>query len=335
MLKHVKLRRALSEALGDLDPGDALPPIRTLMRRYGVSLATVNRALSELESEGRVVRRRGSGVYPVAPGRSSDDSVGIVVPGLESPYYQRILIGAARGVVEFGRSLTVYQDLRGDCRELAARGVPRDLLIVPRARDAYDVEFIGLIQKLLLVGIRLMVLENPVPGVNAAFAGMDNRGAFAKLAEMIRTDRRKDVLIYAKTESLSGAERTQGVLSVFDQSSVNYSVVNVKPDSNPNDLKRVGLEKSWDAVVICDPNVCVSLATTIHDESRGWDRKPLIAGIVEEGDRFPFPGGVTLEKPSFQLGTTAVRRLLSERKTRDGAPTVTYLPIAVIGPGSD
>jgi GntR family transcriptional regulator len=56
---YLDLRAALDA--GEWRPGDLLPPERQLAARYGCSLITVRRALSELTHEGRLERRRGHG----------------------------------------------------------------------------------------------------------------------------------------------------------------------------------------------------------------------------------------------------------------------------------
>jgi GntR family transcriptional regulator len=48
-------------------PGDRLPPERELAQRYGCSLITVRRALSELAREQRIERTRGRGTFVLHP----------------------------------------------------------------------------------------------------------------------------------------------------------------------------------------------------------------------------------------------------------------------------
>ena len=60
------------DLLGTLDagawrPGDQLPPERELAARYGCSLITVRRALTELAREGRLERARGRGTFVRRP----------------------------------------------------------------------------------------------------------------------------------------------------------------------------------------------------------------------------------------------------------------------------
>ena len=48
---------------GQLAPGDRLPSVRDLAKTLLVSLITVRRAYSDLESDGLIVRRQGQGTF--------------------------------------------------------------------------------------------------------------------------------------------------------------------------------------------------------------------------------------------------------------------------------
>jgi GntR family transcriptional regulator len=62
---YLDLTSALDD--GEWTPGDRLPPERELAERYGCSLITVRRALSELVREGRIERTRGRGTFVLHP----------------------------------------------------------------------------------------------------------------------------------------------------------------------------------------------------------------------------------------------------------------------------
>jgi GntR family transcriptional regulator len=66
---HHQVYLDLTSALdaGEWKPGDRLPPERELAERYGCSLITVRRALSELAREQRIERTRGRGTYVLHP----------------------------------------------------------------------------------------------------------------------------------------------------------------------------------------------------------------------------------------------------------------------------
>ncbi len=62
---YLDLRLALDS--GEWLPGDRLPPERELAERYGCSLITVRRALTELTREHRLERTRGRGTFVIRP----------------------------------------------------------------------------------------------------------------------------------------------------------------------------------------------------------------------------------------------------------------------------
>jgi len=75
-------------ASGRLSPGEEVPPIRVLAQQLLVNPNTVARAYLELERDGVVVKRHGSGTYvrtmaPLSPARKAQDpfSTGRCVAG--------------------------------------------------------------------------------------------------------------------------------------------------------------------------------------------------------------------------------------------------------------
>jgi DNA-binding LacI/PurR family transcriptional regulator len=61
--KRPALRAALSRLALRLGPNAQLPTVRELAARHRVSLATLDRALAQLEQQGRIIRRPGSGIF--------------------------------------------------------------------------------------------------------------------------------------------------------------------------------------------------------------------------------------------------------------------------------
>ena len=65
--KHAQLRGALAELAGDLGPDAAIPSERELMSTYGLSRATVRRAIEALISDGLLQRVHGKGTFVARP----------------------------------------------------------------------------------------------------------------------------------------------------------------------------------------------------------------------------------------------------------------------------
>lgn len=62
-VKYHSIRDQIRNLLDDLEPGDTLPPERTLAARFGVSRMTLRRAVEELIADGRLIRRQGAGTF--------------------------------------------------------------------------------------------------------------------------------------------------------------------------------------------------------------------------------------------------------------------------------
>ena len=64
MLKYEVIKKYLFDELTRSESVRRLPTVRELMRKFNVSMATVNRALQELEHENVIIRKPGSGIVP-------------------------------------------------------------------------------------------------------------------------------------------------------------------------------------------------------------------------------------------------------------------------------
>lgn len=77
---YAQLRRAL--LTGEYAPGDKLPSENELVEEFGASRPTVSRALGQLEVDGLVERRAGSGTFVRIQNRQEGFVFGLLIPGL-------------------------------------------------------------------------------------------------------------------------------------------------------------------------------------------------------------------------------------------------------------
>jgi len=84
---------------GELRPGERLPSVRALARRFGLHHNTVSAAYRRLEQEGWVEVRRGSGVYVRERSSSAPEARALGLVSLEK---------AVAGLVAFARSVGVH-----------------------------------------------------------------------------------------------------------------------------------------------------------------------------------------------------------------------------------
>ena len=94
--KHAVIAQHLREAitLRTYKSGDRLPSESQLVRKFGVSRPTVGRALRDLQAEGLIERRAGSGSYVRSnPNQAAARSLGLLVPGLANTEIFQIICG--------------------------------------------------------------------------------------------------------------------------------------------------------------------------------------------------------------------------------------------------
>src|SRR5687767_11270107 len=83
--KHRQLFEEIGLAIkkGAFVPGQRLPTEAELMQQYGVSRTTITRTLRDLENDGVIWRRRGSGTYVKEVQRVATDQFGMMLHGIE------------------------------------------------------------------------------------------------------------------------------------------------------------------------------------------------------------------------------------------------------------
>ena len=89
---YARLRNALANR--EFAPGDKLPSENELVEQFGASRPTVSRALAQLESEGLVERKAGSGTFVQAEKSVENFVLGLLIPGLGvTEIFERICRG--------------------------------------------------------------------------------------------------------------------------------------------------------------------------------------------------------------------------------------------------
>lgn len=102
--KHLRLRYALQERLGGLAAGEALPTIAALQAEFSLAQGTVVRVLRELQHDGLVEGRHGSGYYATGQTRLCNVAIYFSVDVLhpETGAFPRLLLkGLERAAGEF------------------------------------------------------------------------------------------------------------------------------------------------------------------------------------------------------------------------------------------
>ncbi len=130
LYRRVK-ERMFKELVRPLLPdGGEMPSKKELAERYGVNVGTLDKALQELEHEGYIEKRVGSGTYVLPRGAHGEGDVGIYTrcPCVTANWKSRLFYDRLNSMLQeelgaAGRGLRHYADMRID----SARGAPPSL----------------------------------------------------------------------------------------------------------------------------------------------------------------------------------------------------------------
>src|ERR1044072_5201853 len=134
--KHERIRQTLIEAIasGQYEPGHRLPSESELVKTFGASRPTVDRALRDLQLSGVIERRAGSGSYVRADAAARGYVFGLLIPELgRTEIFEPICRGMAeaqhgshhallRGS-SLGDAANVEEQVSQACRQLVAKKV--------------------------------------------------------------------------------------------------------------------------------------------------------------------------------------------------------------------
>jgi DNA-binding LacI/PurR family transcriptional regulator len=186
---RVELRRTI--AMGEAKAGDRLPSETDLGDRFGVSRLTVQRALKELQIEGLVERRAGSGTYVLPRKEFSGHLFGLLIPGLgETEIFEPICQGMAKAGRNGGHALLWGHTTHGidedkaalahqSCEDYIARRVSGVFFAPLEGIANKDAVNLSITEKLTKAGIAVVLLDRCIyawPNRSTFdLVGIDNR----------------------------------------------------------------------------------------------------------------------------------------------------------------
>jgi len=207
--KHLAISRELGAEIiaGKYHPAHRLPSEMQLVQRFGVSRPTVGRALRDLQEQGLIERRAGSGTYissgkdPVRHSRSALPQLGTIVPSLRhTEIFESIcgeLASLARvhdyglcwgaGASPVGEARTTVDEAEGLCTRFIEGGV-RGVFFVPFEHQA-DREAANrrITERLRQAGIAVVLLDRDLGAFPKRseydLIGIDNFAGGYQLAE--------------------------------------------------------------------------------------------------------------------------------------------------------
>jgi DNA-binding LacI/PurR family transcriptional regulator len=328
--KHERVRQTIADAIasGQYEPGQRLPSESELVKTFGASRPTVNRALRELQLAGLIDRRAGSGSYVRPDAATRGYAFGLLIPELgRTEIFEPICRGMAEAqhgshhvllwASSFGDEANLEQQASQACRQLVAKKVSgvffAPLELTPQ-KDTINRSIAEVLDK---AGIPVVLLDRdlvPYPERSRYdLVGIDNRRAgYVITSHLLRCGCRR-VIFLGRTGSAPTVDaRIAGYREALAEAGTNIEAQVYRIE--PEDQAQVkGILDSWrpDGVVCANDFTAAKLLKTLSDLGVSVPEQIRMAGIddVKYASLLSVPL-TTIHQPCADVGAMAVSTML-------------------------
>ena len=328
--KHERVRQSLAEGIasGRYEPGQRLPSESELVKTFGASRPTVNRALRELQLAGIIERRAGSGSYVRVDPAARGYTFGLLIPELgRTEIFEPICRGMAQAqhngphVLLWGSSLGDSADVEHQasqaCRQLVGKKVSgvffAPLELTPQ-KDAINHKIATVFDK---AEIPLVLLDRdlvPYPARSRYdLVGIDNRRAgYTITAHLLRCGCRRVMFVGRPGSAPTVDARIAGYREALGEASGNLRSSVCRIDPQDKEQVKSALAKSRpDGIVCANDFTAAHLMKTLTELGVNVPGKVRLAGIddVKYASLLSVPL-TTLHQPCADMGAIAVSTML-------------------------
>ena len=315
-------------ASGEYEPGQRLPSESELVKTFGASRPTVNRALRELQLTGVIERRAGSGSYVRIDISARGYTFGLLIPELgRTEIFEPICRGMTDAqhngphALLWGSSLSdsanMEQQASLACRQLVAKNVSgvffAPLELTPQ-KDAINRKIAAVFDK---AGIPIVLLDRdllPYPGRSRYdLVGIDSRRAgYTITAHLLRCGCRRVMFLGRPGSAPTVDARIAGYSDALKQAAQagEPNVCRINPEDR--DQVKAALAKTRpDGIVCANDFTAAHLLKTLTDLGVNVPAKVRLAGIddVKYASLLSVPL-TTIHQPCADIGAIAVGTML-------------------------
>jgi DNA-binding LacI/PurR family transcriptional regulator len=336
--KHKQVYQALSREIqsGRLKRGDRLPSEAELVRTFGASRITVGRAVRDLQAQGLVERRAGSGTYVATRSAPGALSFGVLLPDLgEVDIIEHVCQGMMASPLARNHAL-IWGSLGSDggskeerawqlCRQYIERrvsGVFFAPLEYTAARDDINQRIAQALDDARIPIVLLDRTVTPYPRRgHHDLVGIDNRRAgFIITEHVLRLGSQRVAFVAQPNAAATVDAREAGyreALYAF-QAPVDRALIHRLDPADSAAVRQVMESARPDAIVCANDRTAGRLMQTLIKLKYAVPKDVRLVGIddVEFAALLPVPL-TTLRQPSRQIGDAALSAML-ERVARQG-----------------
>lgn len=326
--KHDRIRQTVIEAIaaGVYAPGQRLPSEAELVKTFGASRPTVNRALRDLQLSGVIDRRAGSGSYVRADAAARGYVFGLLIPELgRTEIFEPICRGMADAqdnshhALLWGSSLAdaanVEEQASNACRQLVAKkvsGVFFAPLELTREKDAINRRIADVLDK---AGIPLVLLDRdlvPYPDRSRYdLVGIDNRRAgYTITAHLLKSGCRKLVFLGRPRSAPTVDARISGYREAMNDANFEPSIHRIDPE-DAAEVKRILGKIRPDGFICANDFTAAQLLKTLNTLGVSIPDEVRMAGVddVKYASLLSVPL-TTIHQPCADIGAVAMAAML-------------------------
>jgi GntR family transcriptional regulator of arabinose operon len=321
----LELRRSIDA--GEYRPGERMPSEADFGPRFGVSRLTIQRVLKELQIEGLIERKAGSGTY-VKVRTAEGNLFGLLVAGLgETEIFDPICQGIARAGTRGGHALLwgdptlgvagLERQALNVCLDYISRGIS-GVFFAPiegiEGKDRLNQEIIGLLDKAKIPVILLDRCIYAYPRRSRYdVVGIDNRRAGHVVTQHLLAQGARAPVFLARTFTAPTVDAR--IRGFFDATSHHERqcerVVRCEP-SDVEAVREVMARLKPDGFVCANDMTAAKLMHSLEELGHAVPQEVRIVGIddVRYAKLLRVPL-TTLRQPCLEIGETAVEVMLS------------------------
>lgn len=349
--KHREISRHLAGAIasGKYVDGERLPSETQLVKQFGVSRPTVVRAMRDLETDGLIERRAGSGTYvrSSSPQRNSTRIFGLLVPGLATTEIFQIICGEIASLARvhdfgllWGGSINPLEDTDASlehaenlCQQFIARKLSGVFFAPVELTPGQGEANRKLAESLREAGIPVVLLDRdlvPYPGrSNFDLVGIDNLDGGYLLAEhLIKLGCRKIAFVARPLSAPTVEARTAGVREALLRHGLELQSNWIRT-GEPTDVKfhrSLVAGRQFDAFICANDNTAAVLMRSIEANGFHVPKDFRVVGFDDvKYATLVTPPLTTIHQPCRELALIAFRTMLE----RLAEPTLPARSIAM------
>ena len=334
--KHREISRQLAAdiASGKYAPGSRLPGEPKLVEQFGVSRPTVARAFRQLEQDGLIERRAGSGTYvrESTPSSVGSRTIGLLVPGLATTEIFQIICGEIASLARvrdfgilWGGSTNPHEDTDASlehagelCQQFIARKLSGVFFAPAELTPGQGSANSKLAESLRDAGIPVVLLDRDLLSYPSRsdfdLVGLDNMAGGYLLAEhLIKLGCKKIAFVARPLSAATVDARIAGVREAMVRHRIEADPGWVRY-GDPADLKyhrSLIAGKQFDAFICANDNTAAMLMRSV--EANGF-KVPKDFRVVGFDDvkyaTLVSPPLTTIHQPCRDLAVIAFRTML-------------------------